>query len=564
MRVTTICLRLIGLDAEYVRIAEAVKPQHGVSLEVVQTLDGLSAQTHRRRDVVIARGMDADALCALPCSELILVTEGGFPESGTEALMDVWVNPGQREFACRLNALVVRLTRLANLEWNNLYFRTFLKTVPDCAWIKGSDGLHYAMSDSFLKMAGKTEAECMEKSHAFIWGLTEEEFENSPIACKESDAIVLNTGKLGVFEETVAVGSEISRFATYKNAVRDTDGAILGTCGVARDVTDFWRVQAELSHLLANIPLGALILDRQNRVRLANPFAEQMFRNVGGAELEHMRCLPNGDFEGKFSELIRRDFPDISLNDAMSREAGETFVRYVIRDILDAKGEITGQIALLRDMTTEHRASHSLWLSSHVDQLTNVFNRRYFYESAKPSKVGGVILADLDQFKQLNDRYGHKAGDRCLQKVAALLKSIVPGVARLGGDEFAAYLPDTPKEEIFRLATEINRQFEASPELREMDVHISIGVSVIGQEGKSGLDDLMHMADAAMYANKRQKAALRKMNRDIMQRIAATVAGSDIRDLVAQRDAQRMKTSPWTLYEPGMRGDEKHSLCRVR
>ena len=215
-------------------------------------------------------------------------------------------------------------------------------------------------------------------------------------------------------------------------------------------------------------------------------------------------------------------------------------------------------------MTTEHRASHSLWLSSHVDQLTNVFNRRYFYESAKPSKVGGVILADLDQFKQLNDRYGHKAGDRCLQMVAALLKSIVPGVARLGGDEFAAYLPDTPKEEIFRLATEINRQFEASPELREMDVHISIGVSVIGQEGKSGLDDLMHMADAAMYANKRQKAALRKMNRDIMQRIAATVAGSDIRDLVAQRDAQRTKTSPWTLYEPGMRGDEKHSLCRVR
>jgi diguanylate cyclase (GGDEF)-like protein len=152
-----------------------------------------------------------------------------------------------------------------------------------------------------------------------------------------------------------------------------------------------------------------------------------------------------------------------------------------------------------------------------TDELTGLVNRRRFIsaleaEIERAASLGGplsVILADLDDFKPINDRFGHHEGDRVLQAFSAVLLAHMRDVdvaGRLGGEEFAILLPETDLEGAAAGAERLRRALSGSRLVRSAEsgelVTASFGVAELAP-GQSG-DELLRTADAALYRAKAQ------------------------------------------------------------
>lgn len=157
-----------------------------------------------------------------------------------------------------------------------------------------------------------------------------------------------------------------------------------------------------------------------------------------------------------------------------------------------------------------------------VDPLTGTLNRRGFERELKRSLAyvkryganAALVYLDLDDFKPVNDRHGHAAGDAMLKAVAAALVREVRAsdvVARIGGDEFVVLLWNLPDANAVTKAIELERAVYATPVRwggSTMVVGASAGVAFVGPLDTPG--DVLARADAAMYARKMEKDSGRR------------------------------------------------------
>jgi diguanylate cyclase (GGDEF)-like protein len=153
------------------------------------------------------------------------------------------------------------------------------------------------------------------------------------------------------------------------------------------------------------------------------------------------------------------------------------------------------------------------------DDLTQLFNRRYFFERLRREvdrarslqSPLSILILDVDKLKNVNDSYGHQAGDTALANLAKLVvkclrTSDIP--ARLGGDEFGVIMPETDKDGAFSVANRLQRALEVTPMYEEngasLRLNISLGVSGFPWGGDS-VDEVVQWADTHMYAAKTSK-----------------------------------------------------------
>ena len=153
------------------------------------------------------------------------------------------------------------------------------------------------------------------------------------------------------------------------------------------------------------------------------------------------------------------------------------------------------------------------------DDLTQLFNRRYFFERLRREvdrarslqSPLAILVLDVDRLKSVNDSYGHKAGDIALANLAKLVikcvrTSDIP--ARLGGDEFGVIMPETDKDGAFSVAKRLQRALEVTPMYEEngasLQLNVSLGVSGFPWGGDS-VDEVVQWADTHMYAAKTSK-----------------------------------------------------------
>ena len=155
-------------------------------------------------------------------------------------------------------------------------------------------------------------------------------------------------------------------------------------------------------------------------------------------------------------------------------------------------------------------------LSSH-DQLTRLPNRRFYDErialalqrAADNGGMTGLLFMDLNEFKKINDTYGHGAGDKLLVAVAQRVQNSLREtdlIARLGGDEFVAVLEDVKStEEITRIAHKLSQAIEQPLYVRNQILHFSasIGVAIFPLDGRQK-QELEEKADRAMYMAKKR------------------------------------------------------------
>lgn len=162
-----------------------------------------------------------------------------------------------------------------------------------------------------------------------------------------------------------------------------------------------------------------------------------------------------------------------------------------------------------------------LQLLASYDALTDLPNRRFLVETLElnlKDSGGQLILAllylDLDGFKEVNDRYGHKAGDTLLQQVASRIRNAVRNedmAGRLGGDEFVVVLQNyTSKESVHQIVAKLRAEIKRPYVIEQRNIHIGVSIGVaFYPEDTADLLDLLHIADRAMYTDKRHRTTTR-------------------------------------------------------
>lgn len=178
--------------------------------------------------------------------------------------------------------------------------------------------------------------------------------------------------------------------------------------------------------------------------------------------------------------------------------------------------EALSMAASLATLAIETRRLYSdLLHRSEYDQLTSVHNRfsmekrldAQIDEARQTASIFGLIYIDLDQFKQINDLYGHKIGDLYLQEVTGRMKfqlRTVDTLARIGGDEFVVLVPMVRNRgEVDEIAQRLERCFEKPFEVEDMVLQgfASVGTAIYPEDGRTR-DSLLHTADTAMYSFK--------------------------------------------------------------
>jgi two-component system chemotaxis family response regulator WspR len=174
----------------------------------------------------------------------------------------------------------------------------------------------------------------------------------------------------------------------------------------------------------------------------------------------------------------------------------------------------------LRELQVQlEESNRELQRISCQDGLTGIYNRRHFdgyleHEWARALREGAkisLILCDIDYFKTFNDHYGHQAGDECLQRVAAAFNGVLqrPGdlAARYGGEEFVVVLPRTDRDGALVIAESMRVRVEKLNIRHEFSkvadhVTISLGVATVRPNPRIRLQDLIGLADKALYQAK--------------------------------------------------------------
>jgi diguanylate cyclase (GGDEF)-like protein/PAS domain S-box-containing protein len=295
--------------------------------------------------------------------------------------------------------------------------------------------------------------------------------------------------------------------------------------------------------LLQSIDDAVISTDAAGRVRFANPRAETLLAR-------------------RAEELVGRPLADVLVLRARrspaeldARADGSATTQWLERPGLadlpvdhsraplrDLTGNLCGEVFVLRDASERERRTDAIRELAYRDELTGLSNRVTLHdrlqlelEHARRHHTRlGVLYIDLDGFKRVNDEHGHRAGDAVLRGVAGGLRVALrrgDTIARLGGDEFALLLPRLAGDDDVRAVARKVLEAIRTPVAFEgavLRVSASLGLALHPEHGAQG-EELLRLADAAMYRAKQRGSALCVHGGEPESLLAGTPATAEVR-----------------------------------
>lgn len=371
-----------GPDAQFIENADVII----ADLQGTDIKESLSFLLSRRKK-------DAELILCVDKQQMNILMESDLSE-----IADIWKLPlSDEEIRFRFLRWQQNYKMSKDFWQTQNYLDTTISSIPALVWYKDKEGAHMKVNESFCKAVNKTMEQIEGRGHYYIWDIEPDEYAKGEYICMESEYEVMEKRQTCIFDETVKIGDSLRQLKTYKSPLFDLDGSVMGTVGVANDVTQ-----------------------------------EQIYRQM-------------------------------IINNA------------------------------------------------NTDFLTGLYNRRYVYQYVEQQgeKPLSVYYLDIDNFKSVNDKYGHQEGDRALILTSDVLKECMPEamIARIGGDEFlmiqlGSFTEEETEKTRIWLQGKLEEAYAQHASLKALSASIGTARS---EKGKAVLDLLIGEADAFMYREKNQK-----------------------------------------------------------
>nr|WP_272901735.1 PAS domain S-box protein [Methylomicrobium sp. RS1] len=418
--------------------------------------------------------------------------------------------------------LVTDITQLKTAEQRIIQseatLRAMYDNLPFLAWMKDTQGRYIQANKVFIKNTGLT---CLEDLN----GKTDFDFWPQELAehYRAVDDEVIRTRQRKKLAEKILTDGHEHWVETFKSPVIDDQERVLGTIGLARDITGEREIDEKLNlaaSIYDNSSEGMLITDEENRIIAVN----SAFTQITGYSAEEVagknpRIFSSGMHDKAFykemwNSINTHGFWQGEICDR--KKNGEThFKRLTINVLLSPEGKIYRHVALFSDITHIKKNEALIWHQANYDALTDLPNRRLFLdrleqEINKAHRSGAslaVLFIDLDRFKEVNDTLGHQSGDTVLVEAAKRIEKCVRSsdtVSRLGGDEFMVLLTDLDDHSHVEGIAEKILLSLSEPLKLGNDLFFtsgSIGITLYPNDAKTS-DELIKNADQAMYVSK--------------------------------------------------------------
>lgn len=265
--------------------------------------------------------------------------------------------------------------------------------------------------------------------------------------------------------------------------------------------------------IISSLHDGVIILNHNDRIVEVNHKAATILSlesTVIGKQLDEIHHPITKKILTAYKEGLHK-------NDIHLREPQECYYDLRINPVKNNDKATIGHIIMLRDITERMRLFNEVQILAIHDSLTNIYNRRYFLDLCNreiirtrrtPENPISLLMIDLDDFKSINDRYGHTIGDKALVIFSNLIQSQLRGFdifGRIGGEEFAILLTDTNREEAYQIAERLRSSIEelSIRDTKSNDFHITASFGVISSEqlamNEMEITSMIDLADHALY-----------------------------------------------------------------
>ncbi len=287
---------------------------------------------------------------------------------------------------------------------------------------------------------------------------------------------------------------------------------------IEKDRASLLNSKEKLQATLISVGDGVITVDVDHKIEFMNPVAEKLtgwkiddaihmpLEVIFNIINEYTRTQVKSPVEEAFEKNEIVELKNHTL--LVSKDGTERSIEDTAAPIKDKNGEVIGCVLVFRDFSEHKTKQRKIEYLSYHDQLTDLYNRRFFDEELKRLDVKrnlpiSFIYADIDGLKIINDAFGHQKGDQLIQKIASILKSECRAddiIARTGGDEFIVLLPKTDAQSVQKLIERLEKRIN---KIKFMNINISAS---FGWETKTSTDQstrmLLKSAEDLMYRAK--------------------------------------------------------------
>lgn len=266
--------------------------------------------------------------------------------------------------------------------------------------------------------------------------------------------------------------------------------------------------------LLDHIDDGLILIDDKNRVVDTNPAAASIFE----MERKAFIGISIKELLDDWDKIVAQEGEeDGHYTIALVRGRNKCHYDVKVSHLLGRRNAVLGRIILFRDVTERVRLLEDVQQLAIHDTLTEVFNRRHFFQlanqvleqSIRYQRPVAILVIDIDHFKRINDDFGHITGDRVLKRFTAFCKQVVRSsdiLARYGGEEFVLFLPETTRRNAYSVAERLRQKIASTPVLNgEESIYMTVSIGVASHDPLGppiSLDVLLDRADQSLYQAK--------------------------------------------------------------
>ncbi len=453
--------------------------------------------------------------------------------------LDVYLDEARAPGTDELDKLG-RMTRLAGiaikrqldeqrLRTSEARYRGLFENVVDGVYIASRDGDIITANPALVEMLGYDNVEDLKAAGQTTVLYVNPIDRERVFARLEAQGIVKNFEyRLRRKDGTEIVVLENSR------AIYDDKNNLIAHEGTITDITERKRAETRVFEekeraqvTLQSIGDGVITTDADGLVDYINPVAQDLtgwdMRSARGMPVTDLMMIVNEHTRASCENPVVRclkegrtiTLPENSV--LITKDGDEVPIQDSAAPIRDRIGNIIGSVMVFHDVSKETRLFRQLSYQASHDTLTGLINRREFENrlvtaldkiKSNAEETHALLYVDLDQFKVVNDTFGHTAGDALLGQLSELIHANIRStdvLARLGGDEFGILLERCDKERAVKVAEAIRGSIEGYRfEWQDSftTVRCSIGVVLVTNEHADDVAGLMSSADVACYSAK--------------------------------------------------------------